>query len=275
MRITPLYSELENIVGESASARNEPLFLPVVYLKLYIEHLVGFIQGDIARNASQLEGDFGVQFAHNWVDERHAKADAAAAASRMVDYMSDGPGKGRDHIKAQHDELRRYMCGCKHQVGAAICANSRRYLNRIERCPAAYQQEQIRRAADSTFSHQQAVGHSGNIKLADQNLKIARDTRVDSLAMKALAVVTVVFLPPSLIAVRVAHDPACNYFRDEILYHELTSTSADDIQYVNVRLAGLGFTSDDSQLLDLLDRLHTTGNPLGGPVALVVEMAEE
>lgn len=40
-----------------------------------------------------------------------------------------------------------------------------------------------------------------NIKIADQNLKIARDMRVDSLAMKALAVVTVVFLPPSLIAV--------------------------------------------------------------------------
>jgi len=83
--------------------------------------------------------------------------------------------------------------------------------------------------------------------------------------MKALAVVTVVFLPPSLIAVRVAHDPACNFFRNEILYHELTSTSADDIQYVNVRLAGLGITSDDSQLLDLLGRLHTTGNPLDGP----------
>jgi len=92
-QITPLYSEVENIVGESASAWNEPLFLPVVFLKLYIEHLVGFIQRDIARNASQLEGDFGVQSAHNWVDERHAKADAAAAASRMVDYMSDGPGR--------------------------------------------------------------------------------------------------------------------------------------------------------------------------------------
>lgn len=92
-QIRPLHAEFEKLISESASSWNEPLLIPIVFLRLYIEHLISFIQRDVARNTSVLEGAFGVQSAHNWVEESHAKANAANAASRMVEFMSDGPGR--------------------------------------------------------------------------------------------------------------------------------------------------------------------------------------
>ena len=91
--INPLYYDVEKIVSESATSWDDPLLLPVVFLKLYIERLIDWVQLDIAHNASALEGAFGVQSAKNWVDESHAKVNASNAAAKMVEIMSDGPGR--------------------------------------------------------------------------------------------------------------------------------------------------------------------------------------
>lgn len=93
-RVTPICTEFGKLAEEPfVSSWHEPLLLPVTFLELYIERLLRFISRDIARHVSVLEGDLGVQSAHNYVNEPHAKKVAVNAAARMVEHMSDPRGR--------------------------------------------------------------------------------------------------------------------------------------------------------------------------------------
>ncbi|KAF2137086.1 uncharacterized protein K452DRAFT_236457, partial [Aplosporella prunicola CBS 121167] len=214
-RVRPHIAVFETVLECMARSWTDPLLLPAILLYDYVDRAERFLRSDIDLSMMSLDRYLGVTRTGRNYKKYNDPLDHVAPLENMARREERVRLTSQLHTNAYNTVALHHNMQWAHRYCAFMQSTVEETTHELKRTRQETEvQESVSFLQNKLESIQDFVNQirdrqerqlsvlSSFIDQADndQSMKVARDARVDGLAMKALALLTAVFLPPSFIA---------------------------------------------------------------------------